>query len=362
MPPGAPFDSVILPYDCIRVDAFATPNRADFKHPALYLLTHTHSDHLVGLDAKSFGGIVVCSETAKEMLLRLERTNDRIDYDNDVTLHKGRPYSHLKIEPKLVRGKLDYSHARDLLRAIPLNKPTEFKLSPTLTVWITAIDANHCPGAVMFLVDGPYGAVLHTGDVRAEPWFVESLTRNPHLQQFIPLPQSIWPPPEGSPIRMLEAIYIDTAMLVVLRDLPPKEQAASDLVDLMELLDPSTTFYLNAWTWGYEDIFKAVGRRFNSKIHFDRYKADIYGHGEDLFMKSIVTTQTDTRFHACERLNRCSAVIRDSADIVYVHPTEMSTANWEVYKLETRERLLRGEKVTSLVRNLFLIRALSDLD
>lgn len=113
MPPGAPFDSVILPYDCIRVDAFATPNRADFKHPALYLLTHTHSDHLVGLDAKSFGGIVVCSETAKEMLLRLERTNDRIDYDNGVTLHKSRPYSHLKIEPKLVRGKLDYSHARD---------------------------------------------------------------------------------------------------------------------------------------------------------------------------------------------------------------------------------------------------------
>jgi len=34
-------------------------------------------------------------------------------------------------------------------KAIPLNTPTEFELSATLKVRITAIDANHCPGAVM---------------------------------------------------------------------------------------------------------------------------------------------------------------------------------------------------------------------
>ena len=119
MPPGAPFDSFILPYP-IRVDSFATPKGTpNFKHPALYLLTHTHSDHVVGLDAKSFGGIVVCSETAREMLLRTERANDRIDYDNGLVRQKTRPYSHLKIEPRLVGGKLDYSHARDLLVGRP---------------------------------------------------------------------------------------------------------------------------------------------------------------------------------------------------------------------------------------------------
>jgi Cft2 family RNA processing exonuclease len=167
MPPGAPFNSFLNPYP-IRVDAFATPiGDLSFKPPALHLLTHTHSDHIVGLSSQSFAGLVVCSETAKEMLLRYEVTKDRINYDNGVINHKRRSYSHLRIDSALVNGRADHSCARDLLvgrcqpaltdrhalthpkRAIPLNTPTEFELSATLTVRITAIDANHCPGAVM---------------------------------------------------------------------------------------------------------------------------------------------------------------------------------------------------------------------
>ena len=35
---------------------------------------------------------------------------------------------------------------------------------------VTVIDANHCPGAVMYLFDGYFGRVLYTGDFRYEPW------------------------------------------------------------------------------------------------------------------------------------------------------------------------------------------------
>jgi mRNA degradation ribonuclease J1/J2 len=31
------------------------------------------------------------------------------------------------------------------------------------------IDANHCPGAVMFFMQGPFGNLLHTGDFRVHP-------------------------------------------------------------------------------------------------------------------------------------------------------------------------------------------------
>ncbi|KAF8810456.1 hypothetical protein BYT27DRAFT_6492547 [Phlegmacium glaucopus] len=52
---------------------------------------------------------------------------------------------------------------------LPLNTPTRMGLSAEET-----IIANHCPGAVMFLIEGPKGAVLHTSDFRAEPRSLQS--------------------------------------------------------------------------------------------------------------------------------------------------------------------------------------------
>ena len=116
-----------------------------------------------------------------------------------------------------------------------LNTPTRVDLSAEEAVVITLLDANHCPGAVMqvlisifiynqrhlllsrFLIEGPKGAVLHTGDFRAEPWFLESLTRNPFLQQYLSsqdqehVPSNLNQPLPAAISTTLEAIYLDTA-------------------------------------------------------------------------------------------------------------------------------------------------------
>jgi Cft2 family RNA processing exonuclease len=55
-----------------------------------------------------------------------------------------------------------------LKRPIPLQVPTEIELMPGTTIRVTLFDANHCPGAVMFLIEGGGKSVLYTGDIRGK--------------------------------------------------------------------------------------------------------------------------------------------------------------------------------------------------
>lgn len=57
---------------------------------------------------------------------------------------------------------------------MPLDTPTEIELTPLLSIRVTLLDANHCAGAVMFLIEGDGKAVLYTGDIRGtilDPFF-----------------------------------------------------------------------------------------------------------------------------------------------------------------------------------------------
>lgn len=85
-------------------------------------------------------------------------------------------------------------------------------------------------------------------------------------------------------------------------------------------------------------------------------------------MKSIITRDENTRFHACERFNRCSHVNMDGnvdrsshaattanktvkgKHIVYVNPVTMGAASWTLYLKETREKFSKGEVVNVIVR------------
>ena len=59
---------------------------------------------------------------------------------------------------------------------------------------------------------------------------------------------------------------------------------------------------------------------------------------------------SSTRFHACERFDRCEAVERLGRSVVYVNPVPMGSEDWGQYLDATKEKLRSGEQVTSLVR------------
>ena len=105
---------------------------------------------------------------------------------------------------------------------------------------------------------------------------------------------------------------------------------------------------------------------FPPQIHLDRYKHSIYSHGSDPFLRALGTRDAaSTRFHACERFDRCSFVdvppydygakgavappSKEGKKVVYVNAVNMSCARWEDYQANIRRRVLRGENVDSLV-------------
>jgi hypothetical protein len=71
-----------------------------------------------------------------------------------------------------------------------------------------------------FLIEGPRGTILHTGDVRAEHWLLKSLTRNPFLQSYIPDTEEDFRVliarggQTASLTKTLNAIYLDTACML----------------------------------------------------------------------------------------------------------------------------------------------------
>ncbi|TRM55232.1 hypothetical protein BD626DRAFT_589123 [Schizophyllum amplum] len=292
------------------------------------------------------------------MLLRQEVYKERALYDMDIRAEKTRTFSHLKVDPvQCPDGTMYYTGARDLLKPIPLDTPTTIELSGDDEVTVTLIDANHCPGAVMYLIEGSQGAILHTGDFRAEPWFLDNLTRHPRLQPYIHSRFLATLPPSERPImKTLDAIYLDTATVTSVLKVPSKAHATAGLIELMSLYSPSTHFFINSWTWGYEDVLKAIAQAFNAPIHFDRYKYNIYTHISDSFLRGIATLDAGvTRFHACERFDRCEevavddeaghprkAVSRTGKRVIYVNPVNMEEDNWNQYMTEQKAALEAG--------------------
>lgn len=87
------------------------------------------------------------------------------------------------------------------------------------------------------------------------------------------------------------------------------------------------------------------------QIHVDRYKHSIYSHLSREGLSGFITRDmSSTKFHACERFNRCEVVERSGNSVVYVNPVPMGSEDWDRYLEATREKLKYGEEVTSLVR------------
>ncbi|GIJ84455.1 hypothetical protein Asppvi_003302 [Aspergillus pseudoviridinutans] len=303
------FDGIVQEFPYIQIDYFRkNPERPP---PLACFLSHVHSDHLQGLE--SFRApFIYCSAATRELLLRIEKYPHRMNFSKGI----------------LESRRLHYKHLTKLLRPIPLDTPTEIELTPLLSIRVTLLDANHCAGAVMFLIEGDGKAVLYTGDIRSERWWVGSLVRHPVL-----IPYTL-----GS--KKLDKIYLDTTFARVdhvCRSFPSKAEGLRELLQKVEAYPKETIFYFRAWTFGYEDVWIALSALLNTKVHVDRYQIGLYRSlisnsrraineapalcGFELgnrFVPGCLSEDENSRVHSCEPGVHCSSV--RSKRTVYIMP------------------------------------------
>jgi hypothetical protein len=254
---------------------------------------------------------------------------------------------------------------RKLAKPLPLETPTTIELAPGNSIRVTLIDANHCVGAVMFLIEGDGKAVLYTGDIRAETWWVNSIVQNPVLA------------PYALGLRHLDCIYLDTTFATKrapYRDFPSKANGIKELLEKVSTYPDDTIFYFHSWTFGYENVWIALSSFLNSRIHLDDYRARIYGalssldkrslgevgldvQSENKFLKEngieireaaalcgfrngnhmqhgCLTSSETVRIHSCERGMGCSVFDKDTAaKIVHIIPIISRSNGIEIAEL-----------------------------
>jgi DNA cross-link repair 1C protein len=227
--------------------------------------------------------------------------------------------------------KQTYRHLKSLLKTIPLETPTTIELSPGNELRVTLFDANHCIGSVMFLIEGDGKAVLYTGDIRSETWLVNSLVRNPVLI------------PYATGLKKLDTIYLDTTFASKEnpnRTFPSKAQGIGELLQKVQKYPTGTLFFIESWTFGYEDVWVALSALLQSPIHLDPYRWGLYrslanttnGSPECPEAKQLcgfrlgnhhkegcLTQDASVRIHSCERGGGCR-ILENDDDAVRIVP------------------------------------------
>lgn len=233
-----------IPNTAFTVDAFSF---GQIENCQFYFLSHFHADHYKGLTKKFQGGQIVCS----------------------------------KVTANLVKSKLGISPSMILSASVDETLQLE-------SARITLIEANHCPGAVLFLFRLSNGkAFLHTGDFRAD----EEMLRHPTLQQYL----------AKDCRKRLDGLFLDTTYLDPRYSFPPQrdviEFAVKLAVDFVQCR-PKTLIICGSYTIGKERIFKAIAQELRVKVFVRDDKLRILNCLEDYVLTRLLTRNAlDAHLH-----------------------------------------------------------------
>ncbi|KAJ4775699.1 DNA cross-link repair family protein [Rhynchospora pubera] len=235
MPKGLPFS----------VDTWS-PASDQKRH---HFLTHAHWDHMAGLGAH-FSYPVYATRLTKSLVLHYF---PQLDESVFVEIEIGKT-----IVAKDPEG--------------------DFK--------VTAYDANHCPGAVMFLFEGTFGNILHTGDCRLTKDTVENLPT-----KYIPNKKDI------ENIAQLDYVFLDCTFGRCSLEFPTKKAAIQQVKNCIKMHPNAQVVYLSCDLLGQEEILIEISKEFQSSIYVDQLSVPDCFQVISHIAPEIMTNDSSARFH-----------------------------------------------------------------
>ncbi|KAJ3172856.1 hypothetical protein HDU87_007780 [Geranomyces variabilis] len=266
------FDGRIREYPSIAVDYYHA-NRTNLR---VFLLSHVHADHLNGLSSTGFNLPLYCSEESARLLLRLQhRRTARPAAGASTTTAATAP-------PEPYVPSYRYTHLKRYLRPVRYEEPMQVYVGDGQTVTLTLLNANHCVGSTMFLIEGENGNVLYTGDMRAEAWFVRGVAE--YVDQGI--------------IPDLATVYLDTTFCHEdYASFPTRAESTESIVRIIRQYDTGMTFKFGYNILGIEPLWEKIAGVFNAKIFLHPGKFALYSNLPTP-PAYITNDPSSTRFHA----------------------------------------------------------------
>ncbi|XP_004288106.1 PREDICTED: protein artemis-like [Fragaria vesca subsp. vesca] len=237
MPKGLPFS----------VDTWSPSSKRKRHH----FLTHAHKDHSIGISSH-FSYPIYSTHLTKTLLLQ----------------------HYPKLDESLFVGI-------EVGQSVVIDDPDG-------VFSVTAFDANHCPGAVMFLFEGDFGNVLHTGDCRLTPEYLQRL------------PEKYLGKKGKKPRCQLDYVFLDCTFGKYYQSFPSKHSAIQQVINCIWKHPDATEVHLACDLLGQEEILVDVSHTFGSKIYVDKVTNPEYFDALTVIAPEIISQDPSSRFQVLD--------------------------------------------------------------
>ncbi|KAI1905490.1 hypothetical protein AGOR_G00016740 [Albula goreensis] len=194
------------------------------------------------------------------------------------------------VTKELLLSNPKYGFWKEHIVALEVDNPTQISLVDEMTgetedVVVTLLPAGHCPGSVMFLIEGNQGTVLYTGDFRLARG---EAARMEHLHS-------------GCRVKDIQSVYLDTTFYDPnFFQIPSREACLKGIKELVHdwtALSPYHVVWLNCKAaYGYEYLFTHLSEEFSTQVHVNLL--DMFRNMPEIVCH--VTTDRSTQIHACQ--------------------------------------------------------------